>query len=42
MFSDGMTVDVLVGGGVDNGPSWQEHGPFPELLGDWIAPTNPD
>jgi len=42
MFTDGMTVDVLIGGGVNNGPSWQEHGPFPELLGDWIAPTNPD
>jgi len=42
MFTDGMTVDVLVGGGVDNGPSWQEHGPFPELLPDWVAPTNPD
>jgi hypothetical protein len=42
MFTDGMTVDILVGAGVDNQPTWLEHGPFPELLGDWRAPVNPD
>lgn len=42
IFNDGVTVDILIGAGNENDPSWQEHGPFPEALRDWIAPSNPD
>jgi hypothetical protein len=42
IFQDGQTVDMLVGSGVDNGPSWQEHGVLPDWQDVWIAPSNPD
>lgn len=42
LFTDGMSVDMLIGAGVDNGPVWQEHGVLPDWRDWWIAPTNPD
>jgi hypothetical protein len=42
IFTDGQTVDVLVGAGVDNGPSWQEHGVLSDWRDWWIAPTDPN
>lgn len=41
IFTDGQTVDILVGAGVDNGPSWQEHGVLSDWRDWWIAPTDP-
>lgn len=42
LFTDGQSVDMLVGAGVDNGATWQEHGVLPDWRDWWIAPTDPD
>lgn len=42
IFTDGMTIDMLVGAGGQNGPAWQEHPLLPDWRDYWIAPTNPD
>lgn len=42
IFTDGQTVDMLIGAGVDNGATWQEHGVLPDWADWWIAPVNPD
>jgi hypothetical protein len=42
LFRDGESVDMLIGSGVDNGPTWQEHGVLPDWPDWWIAPSNPD
>lgn len=42
IFTDGQTVDMLIGAGADNGPTWQEHGVLSDWRDWWIAPTNPD
>jgi hypothetical protein len=41
-FYGGESVDILVGAGVDNGPSWQEHPSFAGWEATWRAPENPD
>jgi hypothetical protein len=42
IFPGGQTVDILIGAGADNGPTWQEHGILPDWPDWWVAPTNPD
>jgi hypothetical protein len=42
LFTDGQSVDILFGSGVDNGPAWQEHGVLPDWAYWWRAPSNPD
>lgn len=42
LFTDGQSVDILIGAGDDNGPAWQEHGVLSDWPTWWIAPSNPD
>lgn len=42
LFSDGTSVDILVGAGIDNGPAWQTHPPYDGWQAFWVAPYNPD
>ena len=41
-FNDGTSVDMLVGAGVDNGPSWQVHPPFPGWQTNWVPAHDPE
>jgi hypothetical protein len=42
LFNDGRSVDILIGGGVDNGPAWQVEHPYEGWQNYWRAPYNPD
>jgi hypothetical protein len=42
LFSDGTSVDILIGGGTENGPAWQVHPPYSGWQAYWFAPYNPD
>ena len=42
IFTDGQTVDMVGGAGVENNPSWNEQGVLSDWRDWWIAPVNPD
>lgn len=42
LFNDGTSVDILIGGGTENGPAWQTHPPYEGWQAFWFAPYNPD
>ncbi len=42
LFNDGRSVDILIGGGTDNGPAWQVEHPYEGWQNYWRPPYNPD
>lgn len=42
LWNDGRSIDMLVGAGVDNGPTWQVFPPYSGWQQFWFAPYNPD